>query len=807
MSDFAFPKSRTSLAKKCMILFLLAVLTVAYIPAAGAQPTAAKASSSLIPQSSQKLAATATGLQSAMGNSPAVSDVSDESNSSNQTGNPNPVSATGGSKIWQPAAALGATPSRLSSLGGVEQPSYEFIANPNSSEVDVVTGSTVASDGSEYVVGATAVGNVIPSTSGTQGEIEETIVGAFLAKYSNAGQPDWIVRWSNAGTGKLSIATAGGYEYVVGSAFVNTNPSVPTSAIQVSVLAKFDSSGNLDWIRNWTQTMQLPGVAGDIVEGDSAYGVAVSPTTNMVYVIDNAVVNVGVFPFNITQPFLTAFTTSGNLLGSTAFPNCTYGSFVGANQLACDDTALNAIAVINVDGQDQVYVAGQEGSYQGPTASSIVGLYQFSTGWALPKIDWVSVFDFATYFDLNTVEPTPNSEITGLVVSPTDNAVYVVGSVLLQGGTLIEDIFSVVIDLILIGGVATCAALDICELVAAANAATGVISAYQYYARYGIKGVSLSAASIASIKADEFGFFTDIFDVLVLGGDIWNFDGANSYAFVAKLSYGGTGKWADTVGFNPDGNKNQEVSGFISAITANPAGGVYLAGNFTKPGGLVPGLNSGEAILSIDSSGNLLTQAVMGGTGEYSDSIAGLAVIPGGNLEIAGSANGRPTINFESELSPVNFPANNTDGVGYGAYAPQFYEFGPQNQIYDFIPFGGFLRLAQPGVLPTSNGPVLESPIITTAFTDSLLTSNSITGMYVELTGPAQTINFAANPSGVASFQEVGNGTSMTWLSVFPGTSIDVTANAGAPYAVQFEGWTSSNGGVSVGCACNPLGA
>ncbi len=794
--------SSTSATRVIAALAVISLLAVSGIPVAALTlANASKASGTAAAQQpSTTLLATPAGLQS-RGGAPAT--IASESVSGIGASLLSPVTTlsrgSAGASVWplESSQKTGFNPDAVGGGGGggTETPVYSFLSNSNASELDEAEGSTVGGDGSLYVVGTTVAYKLMDQTD----SLDITVVGGFLAKFNSEGAPAWIDRWANVGTGRLSVATAGAYVYVAGSAYVAcTSPCDPTyqSQYQVSVLAQFTTSGAFNWARTWSQPFP-PDVSplSYTTYSDAAFGVAASPNTGMVYVIDNsAALTTNLTPlggegnatFTFTQPFLLTYNANGGPPKVQAFPNCrTEGTAV------CNLTALNSIAVRynSAAGQDQVYVGGEEGLTTGADTeamTAIVGMYQGGS------LAWVNAFDFKDIAD-TIPDSGPVSEVTTLTVAQ-DGTIYVGGSVYGTYGSPYGVLLSLLVDTFFLVLGAVCGASVLCAAV------VGAYNAYQIV--FELNNIPKATVDTLGLKTAAAGFVGYLMGVFTDGQQISQDQTLNPYPFVAKLDSSGNLIWTDILGYD------QREPGSMIALAPLPTGaggpdeGLYAAANFGVRGGIAPGMTNGTAIFSIGPTGTVLSQAAVGPIGlSYSDFIAGLNATADGNLEIAGSASGIPPLFEVTGIQPYQDPIGSSNVKSEGPHPLSVYAGTP-------LVFGSYMYLAStpprpPVLTPVNSAIVLSDPPAKTVSFNNAPRSGS-PGIYWAIVGPPNLeVTFSVEPStAIASIYLTapsGSGTTggpLTLLSVFPGAGLDVSVPTFSQLypssGYQFPTWTST---------------
>lgn len=140
-----------------------------------------------------------------------------------------------------------------------QAPDYAWVNGAGSTALDIGEGIAVDLLGNTYVVGQfSGTVNFSPTVSITSSEN----VDYFLAKFSASGEPVWAIR-AGGGLTERGYGVAldnKGYVYTTGHYFATTNfHGTPlTSAGNLdNFVAKYDTSGNLIWIRDGKSVSQV----------------------------------------------------------------------------------------------------------------------------------------------------------------------------------------------------------------------------------------------------------------------------------------------------------------------------------------------------------------------------------------------------------------------------------------------------------------------------------------------------------------------------------------------------------------------
>jgi uncharacterized delta-60 repeat protein len=472
---------------------------------------------------------------------------------------------------------------------------YVFIAKYNTSGVIQWQRSLdVASKlDTGYGIAVDTTGNVY-----VIGQANATTASAsyiFIAKYDTSG----AIQWQRKLDSTTAVADIGYGIAVDGSGNVYVTGQANTATSAYVFIAKYDTTGVIQWQRSLDTASNL----------DTGYGIAVDTTGN-VYITGQANATTATAAY----VFIAKYNTSGVIQWQRSL-----------------DTALQTDIGygIAVDGSGNVYVTGQANPL-GSTAYAFVAKY--NTGGA---IQWQRKLDTALQTDIGfgiAVDATGNIYVTGNATGAAGSnatAAYAFIAKLPADGT-IPGTGTYVVG----GSTLTYSAATMTEAAASLTDAAGTLTTTTISVNHWIA------------QLDTSGVFDTGYGIAVDGsGNVYVTGQANTataaYVFIAKYDTTGVIQWQRSL----DTASNADA-GYGIAVDAT--GNVYVTG--------AANTNAYVFIAKYDTSGVIQWQVILDNA-TVADTGAGIAVDGSGNVYVTGQAGGASTAAY------VFIVKYNTSGV------------------------------------------------------------------------------------------------------------------------------------------------
>jgi hypothetical protein len=303
------------------------------------------------------------------------------------TGQTNSISGIVTSGAYQTVYAGGtdAFLSKFNSSGAIQWATY-YGGNSG----DFGEGIAIDRTGNVYMSGATQSTSGIATTGAYQTTYGGGVRDAFLAKFNSAGAIQWATYYGGSGWDDAVCVAADGAGDVYITGYTPSLSAIATPGAYQTIcggggdafLAKFNSSGAIQWATYYGGSGDDGDIGGNGVETDCIWNVYITGNTGST----SAIATPGAYQTTYGSVFLAKFNSVGAIQWGTYYGGSSGGDNNGAG--------------VATDGSGNVYITGET---QNTSAIATPGAYQTTYGGGLwdaflAKFNSLGAIQWATYY-------------------------------------------------------------------------------------------------------------------------------------------------------------------------------------------------------------------------------------------------------------------------------------------------------------------------------------------------------------------------------------------------------------------------